>query len=74
MVEYSVVRWDCPSICFFFARLCSLLEVVGRQCLKVGLFVGRNCPFRSSELETGLSSSEDRRALKVTSLSTHYKA
>ena len=29
---------------------------------------------RSSELETGLSSSEDRKALKVTSPSTPYKA
>ena len=46
MVDYSMVRLDCPSISFFFARLSSLLGVVGRQCLEVGLFVGRNCSFR----------------------------
>ena len=69
-----MVRSNFPSISFFFARLCSLLEAVGRRCPKVGLFMGRNCPFRSSELETGLSSSKDRWALEVTSPSTHYKA
>ena len=46
MVDYFVVRSDCPSVSFFFARLCSLLEVVGRRRPKVGLFVGRNCPFK----------------------------
>lgn len=46
MVDYSVVRSDCSSVSFFFAHLCSLLEVVGRQCPEVGLFVGRHCPFR----------------------------
>ena len=46
MVDYSVVRSDCPSISFFFAHLCSLLEVVGRRRPKVWLFMGRHCPFR----------------------------
>ena len=46
MVDYTMVRLDCPSISFFFARLSSLLGVVDRQCLKAGLFVGRNCSFR----------------------------
>ena len=100
MVDYSM---DCPSISFLFARLCSLLKVVGKQGPKAKLFVGRDCSFRfalhfllplvhcfvgiartlmmfgegevrSSGLETGLSSFEDRRALKVTSPLTFYKA
>ena len=103
MVDYSVVRLDCPSISFFFAHLSSLLEVGGRQHLEVGLFVGKDCSFRfafhflfplvhhsmwfaqplimsrkdevrSSELEIGLSSFEDRKAFEVTSSSTPYKA
>lgn len=87
-----MVRSNCPSISIFFAWLSSLLEVVGRQRPKVGLFVARDCSFRfslgflffplvhhsvgttqplimfkddevrSSDLETGLSSSEDRKA------------
>ena len=94
---------DCLSNTFLFACLCGLLEVLGKQGPKVGLFVGKDCSFRfalhfllplvhhsmgiarplmmsredkvrSSELETGLSSSKDRRAFKVTSLSTFYKA
>ena len=46
MVVYSVVRSDCPSISFFFAHLSSLLEVVGRQCSKAGLFAGIDCSFK----------------------------
>ena len=46
MVDYSVVRSDCPSISFFFARLSSLLEVIGSQHPKVGLFVGGDCSFK----------------------------
>ena len=46
MVDYSVVKSNCPLVSFFFARLRSLLNVVGRRRPKVGLFVGRNCPFR----------------------------
>ena len=94
---------DCLSNTFLFACLCGLLEVLGKQGPKVGLFVGKDCSFRfalhfllplvhcfvgiartlmmfgegkvrSSGLETGLSSFEDRRALKVTSPSTFYKA
>ena len=41
----TMVRLDCPLISFFFARLGGLLGI-GRQCPKVGLFVGRDCPFR----------------------------
>ena len=47
MVDYSLIRLDFPSVSFFFARLCSLLEAVGRKCPKVGLFVEKNCPYRS---------------------------
>ena len=43
MVDFSLVRLDCPS---FFARLCGLLESIGRKRPKVGLFVGRDCPYR----------------------------
>ena len=46
MVDYSMVRLDYSLISFFFAHLSSLLEVVGRQRPKVGLFVGRDCSFR----------------------------
>ena len=103
MVEFSVVRLDYPSISFFFARLCSLLEAIRRHRPKVRLFMGRNCPLRfalcslfplvhcfvgfaqtlvmsregkvrSSKLETGLSLSENRRALEVTSPLTPFKA
>lgn len=87
---------------FFLSRFCCLLKAVGRRCPKVGLFIGKDCPFRlvfpflfplvhrsvgiaqtlvmsgegevrSSELETGLSSFEDYRALEVTSPSTPPK-
>ena len=46
MVDYSVVRSNCPSISFFFTRLSSLLEVVGRQRSEAGLFMGRDCSFK----------------------------
>ena len=48
MVDYSVVRVDCPSIAFFFARLGCLLESVEGECLKwVSLFVEKDCPYKS---------------------------
>ena len=47
MVDCSSIRSDCPSVSFFFACLCGLLRAVGRRCPKVGLFIGRDCPFRS---------------------------
>ena len=46
MIDYSLVSLDFPSIYFFFAHLCGLLKVVVKRRPKVGLFVGRNCPFR----------------------------
>ena len=46
MVDYSVVKSNCPLISSFFAHLSSLLEVVGRQCSKAGLFVGIDCSFK----------------------------
>ena len=46
MVDYSLVSSDCPSVSFFFTRLCGLLKIVGRKQPKVRLFVGRNYPFR----------------------------
>lgn len=102
MVDYSLVRSDCPLVSLFFPHLCSLFEAVGRKCPKVGLFVEKNCPYksillhllplfyrsvgiaqllimsregkvRSSELGTGLSSSENCGAFKVTSPSTLIK-
>ena len=102
MVDFSLDRSNCPSVSFFFAHLCDLLESVGRKRPKVGLCIGRNFPYRfvllfifplvhcsigiaqtltmsgeevrSSDLKTGLSSSEDCGALEVTSLSTPHKA
>ena len=102
MVDHSLVWSDFPSVSFFFARLCGLLESVGRKRPRVGSFVGRDCSYRSvlpflfpsihrlvgvaqtlikfgeevrsSQLETGLSSSKDRGALEVASLSTPHKA
>ena len=47
MVDYSLVWWDCPSVSFFFARLCGVLGIVGRQRPKVGFFVKKSCPYRS---------------------------
>ena len=47
MVDYSLVRLDCPSISFFFARLCGFLGVIGRKRPRVGLFIERSCPYRS---------------------------
>ena len=47
MEDYSLVRVDCPSISFLFARLGRLLEVVEGECLKgVSLFVGEDCSYR----------------------------
>ena len=39
MVDYFAVRSNCPLVSFFFARLCGLLEVVGRKHPRVGLFI-----------------------------------
>ena len=47
MVDHSLVWSDCPSISFFFARLCGLLESVGRKRPRVGSFVGRDCSYTS---------------------------
>ena len=48
MVDYSVIRVDCPSVAFFFAHLGCLLESVEGECLKrVSFFVGENCPYTS---------------------------
>ena len=35
-----------PFCFFLFARLCGLLESIGRKRLGVGLFVGQDCPYR----------------------------
>ena len=43
MVDYSLVRSDCPSVSFFFAHLCSLLKVVGGKRPRVRLFIEKNC-------------------------------
>ena len=87
MVDFSLVRTSCPSISFFLAHHCGLLQSVGRKYPGVGLFVRRDYPYRfvlpflfplvyrsvrvaqisimsgeeirSSELEMGLSLSED---------------
>ena len=101
MVDYSVVRVNCPSIAFFFAHLCSLLESIEGECLeRISFFVGEDCPYtsvlsslfpmvshsaraarllkmsevRSSDLETGLSTSDDHVVSEATSVSTPYKA
>ena len=87
MVDYSVVRVDCPSIAFFFAHLGSSLESIKGECLeRIISFVGndylytsvlsslfplvshsaevarllRMSEVRSSDLEIGLSSFDDR--------------
>lgn len=46
MVDYSLVRLDFPLVSFFFARLCGLLEVVGKKHPRVGLFIEKHCPYR----------------------------
>ena len=46
MVDCSSVRLDCPSVSFFFACLCGLLEAVGRKRPKVRLFIRRDYLFR----------------------------
>ena len=48
MVDYSVVRVDCPSVAFFFAHLGCLLESVEGECLeRVSFFIRENCPYTS---------------------------
>ena len=47
MVYYSSVRLDCPSVSFFFARLCGFLGFIGRKHPRVGLFIVKSCPYRS---------------------------
>ena len=47
MVDYSLVRLDCPSISFFFACLCGFLVSKGRGGPQVNLFIGQDCPFRN---------------------------
>ena len=100
-VDYSVVRVNCPSIAFFLAHLCSLLDSLKGECLeRISFFVGEDCPYtsilsslsplvshsatvarllkmskvRSSDLETGLSSSDDHVVSEAISVSTPYKA
>ena len=46
MVDYSLVRSDCPSLSFFFVLLCGLLNLKGKRHPSIGLFVGRDCHFR----------------------------
>ena len=97
MVDYSAIKVNCPSIAFFFAHLCSLLESIEGYCLeRISFFVGEDCLYtfvlsslfplvsyfakvarllkmfevRSSDLETGLSSSDDHVVLEATSVST----
>ena len=44
MVDYSAVRFGCPSIAFLFAGLGFLLKSVEEECLKwVSLFIGEDC-------------------------------
>ena len=101
MVDYSAVRVDCPSVAFFFAHLCCLLESIEGECLKrVSFLIGENYPYtfilsslfplvfrstgvarllkmsgvRSSDLDMGLSSFDDRVISKATSVSSFYKA
>ena len=101
MVDYSAIKVNCPSIAFFFAHLCSLLESIEGYFLeRISFFVGEDCLYtfvlsslfplvsysakvarllkmfevRSSDLETMLSSSDDRVVLEATSVSTPYKA
>ena len=69
MVGYSFVRVDCPSISFLF----SLFPLVSCSA-RVARSLKMSREVRSSELETGLSSSDNRKMLKVSSPSTSYKA
>ena len=46
MVDYFVVRVNCPSIAFFFTYLGSLLESVeGAFLERISFFVGEDCPY-----------------------------
>ena len=101
MVDYSFVRFDCPSIAFLFTHLGCLLESVKEGCLDwVSLFVREDYPYepilsflfplvshsakvarslkmsevRSSDLEIGLSLSDNHVISEATSSSTPYRA
>ena len=63
----SFVRKDCP----YTSVLSSLFPLVSRSAEVARLL--RMSEVRSSDLETGLSSSDDRVVLKATSVSTPYK-
>ena len=44
MVDYSIVKVDCPSIAFFFTHLGSLLESIeGERLERVSSFIGKDC-------------------------------
>ena len=43
MVDLSLVRRECPSVSFFFARLGVFLEKSGRKHPRVGSFLPRDC-------------------------------
>ena len=46
MVDYSTIKVNCPSIAFFFAHLCSLLESIEGYFLeRISFFVGEDCPY-----------------------------
>ena len=76
VVERECLKWvgffvgeDC-SYRFFLFSLFPLVSCSAR----VARFLKMSGEVRSSELETGLSSSDDRKVLEVTSPSTPYKA
>ena len=70
IVEGECVKMvDCPSISFLF----SLFPLVSCSA-RVARSLKMSREVRSSELETGLSSSDNRKMLKVSSPSTSYKA
>nr|POF27439.1 hypothetical protein CFP56_08777 [Quercus suber] len=47
MVDYSIVRVDCPSIAFLFAHLgCFLKSAEGEYLEWVSLFMGEDCPYK----------------------------
>ena len=51
MVDYSVVKVDCPSIAFFFAHLGSLLESIeGEYLERISFFVGEDYLYTMSFL------------------------
>ena len=76
VVEGECLKWvsffvgeDCPYR-FVLSSLFPLVSCSAR----VARFLKMSGEVRSSELETGLSSSDDRKVLEVTSPSTPYKA